>query len=70
MVSNAAALQPGDRVEVVWGRETVTGHVAAVRTAGNRTHVLVAIDVLGPDGSALDVQTVSVPLNAVRVLAY
>lgn len=70
MVNRIRPPQPGDHVEIDWGLGTVVGHVEEVRHSGPRSHVLVRVDVLGPNGEILEQQTVSVPSETVHVLAH
>lgn len=70
MVSRVRSPRAGDHVEVDWGLDTIVGLVEQVRHIGPRSHVLVLVDVLGPNDEVLEQQTVSVPAEAVRVLTH
>lgn len=70
MVTSVRSPRPGDHVEIDWGLGTVLGVVEEVRRTGPRSHVLVRVDVLGPNGEVLQQQTVSVPAETVHVLAH
>lgn len=67
MVASSRSFVVGDRVKVDWGLDTADGVVRAVRPTGSRVHVLVEVDIPGPEGEVLATETVSVPAEAVTV---
>lgn len=68
MVNHSRSPRVGDHVEVDWGVGAAVGVVQEIRQIGPRAHVLVLIDVMGPDGEVLDQQTISARARDVRVL--